>query len=136
MVVKHPFLRALALTGLMLTLLAACSDDSRPSVSEWQPTWEAVVDAFPSAAELGQPPDHTVCSQALGVLRSTSGDLTPTPDLAIDDVVTDWVRIAENTLFECPPANQEVPDLEYAYGELSRLQAEVDVVLDIDSAAD
>ena len=129
-------LRVLALTGLMLALLVACSDDSRPSVAEWEPVWASVVDTFPSAAELGQPPDRKICSQSLGVLRSTSGDLTPTPDLAIDDVVTDWVRIAENTLFECPPANQEVPNLEYAYGELSRLQAEVDVVLEIDSAID
>lgn len=129
-------LRVLALTGLMLALLVACSDDSRPSVAEWEPVWASVVDAFPSAAELGQPPDHKVCSQSLGVLRSTSGDLFPTPDLAIDDVVTDWVRIAENMLFECPPANQEVPSLEYAYGELSRLQAEVAVVLDMDSATD
>lgn len=130
--VKRPILRALTITVLLLVLLSACSDDSRPSVAEWEPAWVAVVDAFPSAAELGQPPDHVVCSQSLGVLRSTSGDLSPTPDLAIDDVVADWVRIAENTLFECPPANQEVPDLDYAYGELSRLQAEVAVVLDID----
>lgn len=129
-------LRALVLTGLMLALLSACSDDSRPTVAEWEPVWVSVVDTFPSAAELGQPPDHKVCSESLGVLRSTSGDLSPTPDLAIDDVVTDWLRIAENTLYECPPANQEVPNLDYAYGELSRLQAEVDVVLAIDSATD
>jgi hypothetical protein len=67
------------------------------------------------------------------VVRSESGDLFPTPDLAIDDVVTDWVRIAEDLLFECPPASQRVPSLEYAYGELARLEAEVATVLAIDT---
>jgi len=119
----------------MLALLAACSDDSRPSVAEWEPVWVSVVDAFPSATELGQPPDRDVCSQSLGELRSTSGELFPTPDLAIDDVVTDWIRIAEDTLFECPPANQGVPNLDFAYGELARLQAEVAVVLEIDAGS-
>jgi len=117
----------------MLILLAACSGESRPSVEEWQPTWETVVNSFPSPEELGEPPDQAVCSQALGVLRSEADDLTPTPDLAIDDVVADWLKIAESAMYECPPSNQTIPDLEYAYAELERLEAEVAVVLAIDT---
>jgi hypothetical protein len=126
-------LRTVALTGVMVLLFTACSGESRPSVEEWQPTWQGVVTGFPTPEMLGEPPDHTVCSHALGVLRSESSDLIPTPDLAIDDVVTDWLKIAEDTVFECPPSNQTIPNLEYAYGELARLEAEVAVVLAIDS---
>jgi hypothetical protein len=132
-VFKGLSLRAIVLAGLALVVFTSCSGESRPSVEEWHPTWEAVVGSFPSASTLGTPPDHAVCSHALGVLRSTSGDLSPTPDLAIDDVVAEWLQIAENALYECPPSSQTIPSLEYAYGELARLQAEVDVVLVIDA---
>lgn len=131
--VKNLGLSTFALAGVMLLLLAACSGESRPSVEEWQPIWESVVDGFPTAEELGDPPDRAVCSHALGVLRSVSSDLIPTPDLAIDDVVTDWLKIAEDMMFECPPSNQTIPDLEYGYNELARLEAEVAVVLAIDT---
>jgi hypothetical protein len=134
-VIRDLGLRAVAITGVMLLLLAACSGESRPSVEEWQPTWENVVDGFPSPEMLGDPPDHTVCSQALGELRSESVDLSPTPDLAIDDVVADWLKIAENMVYECPPSNQTIPNLEYGYGELARLEAEIAVVLNIDAAS-
>ncbi|MCL1692666.1 MAG: hypothetical protein M3096_03170 [Actinomycetia bacterium] len=127
-------LRTVAIIGVLLILLTACSGESRPTIEEWQPTWERVVDGFPSAEQLGEPPDREVCSHALGVLRSEAAGLTPTPDLAIDDVVTDWLKIAENTVYECPPSNQTIPNLEYAYNELARLEAEVAVVLAIDTA--
>ena len=117
----------------MLLLLAACSGESRPSIEEWQPVWESAVSSFPSPEELGEPPDHAVCSHALGVLRTESADLMPTPDLAIDDVVADWLKIAENTVYECPPSNQTIPNLDYAYAEMARLEAEVAVVLAIDT---
>jgi hypothetical protein len=127
------WVRGIAVAGLLSVLFSACGGDDRPTVEAWVPAWERIVEAVPSPAELGNPPDREVCSAALGVVRSESGDLSPTPDLAIDDVVNDWVRIAEDTLFECPPASQRVPSLEYAYGELARLEAEVATVLAIDT---
>lgn len=51
----------------------------------------------------------------------------------VRDVVTDWLKIAENMVFECPPSNQTIPNLEYGYNELARLEAEVAVVLAIDT---
>jgi len=124
----------IAIAGVVLLLLAACNGGTRPSVDEWQPMWMSTVSSFPSSDELGEPPDHAVCSHALGVLRSEAAALTPTPDLAIDDVVADWLKIAEDTVYECPPSNQTIPDLDYAYDELERLEAEVAVVLAIDAA--
>lgn len=93
------------------------------------------MDGFPTPEELGDPPDHAVDSHGLGVLRSEAAGLTSTPDLEIDDVVTDWLKIAENTVYECPPSNQTIPNVEFAYNELARLEAEVAVVLAIDTAS-
>lgn len=57
-------------------------------------------------------------------------DLVPTPDPALDEVVDDWVRLAEDAFFECPPASNQVPDFATAYAELRKLQAEVGAVID------
>jgi hypothetical protein len=125
--------RIVAVVGLLSVLASACGGDDRPSVEAWVPGWNRIVEAIPTSEELGNPPERAVCSTALGVVRSESGDLFPTPDLVIDDVVADWIRIAEDLLFECPPASQRVPSLEYAYGELARLEAEIAAVLAIDT---
>lgn len=123
----------LALVFVLLSLLGACGADDRPSVAEWQSKWEGVLADFPAAAELGDPPDRSLCTDALGMLRSTSSDLYPTPDPAIESVVDEWVLVAEQILFECAPSSGVAPDLESEYAELARLEAEVDVVLTIDS---
>lgn len=60
--------------------------------------------------------------------------LFPTPDPALDPVVEEWVRVAEDAFFECPPSSASIPDLASAYAELQRLEAEVEVVLRIDTA--
>jgi hypothetical protein len=91
-----------------------------------------VVGGIPSAAELGDPPDEDICANELARLRIVQVDLHPTPDLAIDDVVREWVRVAEQAFFECPPSSTLIPDLDSAYEELRRLQAEVEVVLSFD----
>ena len=132
-VMKRPSVcRSLVLAVALMIVGAGCGGEDRPSVAEWRPVWEAVKAEVPSAAELGEPPDRGVCSEALGVVRSMSEDLSPTPDLAIDGVVTEWVRVAEDLLFECPPSSDRIPDLAFAYSEMLRLEAEVEAVLAID----
>lgn len=119
----------------LLTLLlvaAACGDPERPGAIEWSAHWDAMVAVVPSQAELGTPPDIDLCSHALGELRTLSPDVTPTPDLAIDSVVHEWVRIAEEMMFECPPESDKIPDLESGYEELRRLEAEVSLVLEFE----
>lgn len=117
---------------LVVTLLAgitACSGDGRPSADEWQPQWDAVLDAMPTQDELGDPPDPELCEQTLGMLRQETPALQPTPDMAIDDVVRQWAHIAEAIVFECPPQSHALPDLDHAYAELALLEAEVDAAL-------
>ncbi len=127
----HRLLRpALILLGFVL-VLGACRDASRPTGVEWQPTWDRAISLMPAT-----PPDRDTCSKALGDLRALQGDLFPTPDLAVDDVVQTWVSIAEDALFECPPSNEAIPSFEFAIAELDKLEAEVAFILGIDSAGD
>lgn len=117
---------------MLLMAVAGCGADSRPSAEEWQTIWDGVVEGIPTAAELGEPPDQSICTSVLATLREESQELFPTPDLAIDSTVREWVRVAEDTFFACPPSSAQVPSLEFALGELDRLEAEVDAVLVID----
>jgi hypothetical protein len=120
------------LVALALVAFAVCSRSERPAVTDWEPTWEITTAAVPSLATLGSPPDRAVCGHALGVLRSVQSDLFPTPDLAIDEAVREWVAIAEDAMFECPPSSRDLPDLATAYEELARLEAEVAAAIDVD----
>ena len=120
------------LVVLILVVLTACSSASRPTVAEWQPAWDQLVGGIPAASELGQPPDRSICSQGLELVRSSQAGLFPTPDRAIDEAVKEWVSVAEDAFFECPPSSRAIPDMDFAYGQLARLEAEVNAVLAID----
>lgn len=128
--VSRRFIPRLAIIGVLMLALAACGGDNRPSFEAWQPAWESLVSTFPTYDELGDPPDRALCSTALSELRSSAGTVSPTPDLSLDAPVREWVSIAESIAFECPPSSTNLPDLEYAYRELDRFQAEVAAVLD------
>lgn len=116
----------------LLVVLAGCSSAGRPTVAEWQPAWDQLVDGIPTASEIGQPPDRSLCTQGLGLVRSSQAGLFPTPDRAIDDAVNEWVSVAEDAFFECPPSSSAIPDMDFAYGQLARLEAEISAVLAID----
>lgn len=113
-------------------LVTASCSAGRPTVDEWQPTWERISSGIPIEATVGENPPRAVCSETLAFLRSNREELFPTPDLAIDDTVTDWVEIAEDAFFECPPSNEQIGSFSEAYQELARLQAEIEVVLEMD----
>lgn len=121
-----------ALVTLIVLLASSCSE-ARPSVAEWQPVWDRVTAALPGEETVGiaDPPTAT-CTETLAFLRENRADLLPTPDLAIDDAVTQWVEIAEEAFFECPPRSGQIGSFAEAYAELDRLQAEIELVLDMD----
>ena len=120
---------ALVLAGVLV--VAGCSSD-RPSVDEWQPAWDQITAAIPGDAATAVTLSESACGDTLAFLRSHRAELSPTPDLAIDDVVTAWVEIAEDAFFECPPSNEQIHDFAEAYAELERLEAEVALVLEMD----
>ena len=118
--------------AILVLLIVGCSGTDRPSASEWEPTWSAAVATLPALEQLGDPPSTEQCGEALGQLREIRPALDPTPDPALDAVVHEWVQVAEDAMFECPPSSAELSDFAMAYGELARLQAEVDVVLEFE----
>ncbi len=123
---RHRWIVVLVVVASLAT--ASCSA-GRPAVGEWQPTWERISSGIPIEATVGEDPSPTVCASALVFIRSNREELFPTPDLAIDDTVTDWVEIAEDAFFECPPNNEQIGSFSEAIEELARLQAEIEVVL-------
>lgn len=123
----------LAVLAALTVLAAGCSSADRPTIDEWQPTWNRIVGDFPTIDELGDPPDRDACEAALVELRTSVVDLQPTPDRALDEPVRSWVELAEEIVFDCPPSSSAIPSLEYAYGELALFEAEVDAVLGAES---
>ncbi len=126
--------RIAALLAAAALVFASCST-ARPTAEEWQPTWDEVVAAIPSESVVGENPPQAVCDKTLASLRSNRARLFPTPDLAIDDTVRDWVDIAEDAFFECPPRNERVGSFSEAYGLLRRFQSEIESVLEMDRAS-
>lgn len=124
--------RTLVLVLFPAVLVSACAGVTRPSVAEWEATWMDAVASIPSQQELGEPPSRQLCDDAVAFLRMAESTLLPTPDLAIDATVEEWIAVAKDGFFECPPASAAIPDFEFVYWELLRLQAEVEVVLDLD----
>jgi hypothetical protein len=118
--------------GVALLLALVACGTSRPLADEWSPLWRDLTSAIPTSAELGDPPSEAVCRDALGMLRSSRGDLFPTPDRAIDDAFNEWVSLAEDAFFECPPSSRAVPDFSAAYEQLARLEAEIEAALAFD----
>ena len=126
--------RFVAVVALAGVLTSACGAD-RPSVVDWQSGWADIVASIPdeTSVSAGELP-LSVCSETLVFLRAHRSTLLPTPDLAIDDAVTSWIEIAEDMFFECPPHNDQFKDFAGAYAELDRLEAEIELVLDLDRA--
>ncbi len=77
----------------------------------------------------GGEPTPSECSEALVMLREVAPNLRPTPDEAIDGTVDQWLLVAEETMFECPPETGEFTSFEEAYAELDRLASQVDAVV-------
>ncbi|MCL1599605.1 MAG: hypothetical protein M3094_10495 [Actinomycetia bacterium] len=117
---------------LAIGLVASACSTVRPTVAEWEPTWESITAAIPPQEVVGEAPPRALCNQVLASLREGQADLFPTPDIAIDDTVKDWVTIAEDAFFECPPDNDEIGSFSDAYAEMLRLEREVELVLVMD----
>jgi len=121
-----------ALILAMSLMAAACSDESRPSVAEWQPHWEAVQAIIPAPDLLGDPPDTELCNTVHVAVRFEAPKLFPTPDPTIDDALTDWTEVARGMFFECPPDEPNMRGFDQAYAELERFAAEIDAVIALD----
>ena len=115
-------------------LVAACASSDRPDAASWLPAWEEITDVVPDQADLGEPPDQALCQDILSALRVKSDGLIPAPSVTVDDLVGDWIAIAETAFFECPPEEQDLTSFADAYQELDRIEQSVATALsDADS---
>lgn len=120
--------RLMLVVSTMLILgLSACSG-GRPTFAEWLPFWTHTIGSIPGEDFVSSDTSQEVCEQTLADLRIHQGSLLPTPDEAIDATVRDWIDVAEQVFFECPP----IGGFSDSFAELRRLEAEIDVVIELD----
>lgn len=113
---------------VVLLTVSACGPRDRPDFDAWRTDWEAALGVIPPPA-FADAPDEATCERVVGELREARESLIPTPDITLDGTVREWIAIAEQTFFECPPREGEVVGFAEAYEELDRLRLEVEAVL-------
>ncbi len=116
---------------VLALLFSSCADQSRPSVADWLPSWEAAAASLPPQETLVADPAPEVCNQTLAILRELRPKLTNTPDRVVDGAVQEWFQIAEGAFFECPPRSEPIASFADAYAELGRLEREIEAALQI-----
>jgi hypothetical protein len=131
-VLPHRRLGPIWIAALLLTIsIAACdSSDNDSDLERWRLDWQRVTSVVPEQSELGDPPDQDVCRSALAEIRAVEEDLPPAPTEGIDKLSNEWVAIAEETFFECPPQGPDIDSVEDAYGELQRIEDAIQAALD------
>jgi len=122
-------LRTIVLASV-LVIAAGCSGEDRPTTEAWTGVWMDAVSVVEGGTTGGELPSTEVCEATLAGVRMAAIDLKPTPDPVLDETVVSWIEAAESVFFECGPADVFTNDI----AELSRLQAEIDRVLEIDSS--
>lgn len=113
----------------LMVLLAACDPSERPDSASWLSRWDAIVTVVPEQSLLGEPPDQPLCQDTLAALRESRDDLLPSPSLTVDDLVNEWVAVAEASFFDCPPDGADIGSFDEAYEEMRRIEESVDTAL-------
>lgn len=119
----------MALFAAALLVVVGCAASDRPEAAEWQTEWQAIVDVIPDESEIGDPPSEDLCRTTLADVRTLSEDLLPAPTASIDDLANEWVSLAEEAFFDCPPEGQDVDSFEDAYNEMRRVQNSIETAL-------
>ncbi|HEU4894408.1 MAG TPA: hypothetical protein VFT85_01120 [Acidimicrobiia bacterium] len=120
----RPFLLSLIL------FLVACGSESRPNPLVWEMGWNEMLAVVPDQDTLGSPPDQDTCQTALAAIRENTSELQPAPSVAIDDLVNEWVMVAEAAFFGCPPEGQDISSFDDAYAELLRIEEAIAAALE------
>ena len=117
------------IAALLLISIVACSSNDDGDSERWRLDWQRVTSVVPEQSELGDPPDQDVCRSTLADIRAAQEDLPPAPTEGIDELSNEWVAIAEETFFECPPQGPDIDSVEDAYRELQRIEDAIQVAL-------
>lgn len=119
---------AFLVMALSVALLAAGCAGDRPSYAEWVDIWDEARSAVPEYS--GDPIPDSECTTALATLRTLAPELESVPDPALAEVVDQWLDIAEESMFECPPRESGSASFEEAYEAMRVLELEISAVLD------
>lgn len=120
--------RVLVLAVAFTFLLVSCSGNP-PDAETWQPEWQALVEVVPEQTELHDPPDQSLCEGVLAAIREGNEDLLPSPSAEIDELANEWISVAEEAFFDCPPTRQDANGFDQAYMKLRELETSVDTAL-------
>ena len=113
---------------MFLAILVAGCADARPTLAEWETIWNEARSALPEYS--GEPIAPEDCNEALATLRTLAPDLESVPDASLEGVVDQWLDIAEEAMFECPPRQSGTASFEEAYEAMRVLELEISAVLD------
>lgn len=109
----------------LLFVTTGCISAERPDAATWLPSWQSINALVPDQSDLGNPPDESLCQTTLGAIRESKEDLFPTPSGTVDELVNEWVAIAEAAFFECPPEGEDIASFDDAYREMLRVENSV-----------
>lgn len=115
-----------------MVAIVGCGGTDRPDTATWLSSWEGITSVVPDQADLGDPPDAELCEATLASVRSGNEDLRPSPSVTVDDLVTEWVAVAEATFFDCPPKGEDIDSFSEAYEEMGRIEESVEIALSDD----
>ena len=88
-----------------------------------------MVAAIPDQEDLEVTAPQEICQQALAEVRDGTSALLPAPSMTVDDLVNEWVSVAETAFFECPPREEELQSFDEAYAELDRIEESIETAL-------
>ena len=113
---------------LLVAALAGCGEDDadRPALAAWSDDWTALRDMVPQDAAINENSTE-VCGDFLGEVRNRRADVLPTPDVSLDEPVTDWVSQAETIGLDCDREG----DLDDRIDDLSQRAEEIDARIDL-----
>lgn len=122
-------LRHLLGVATFVAAAACAADEGRPGDATWAPVWEGWRDSIP-AAEVFVDRGEGLCDPLVGQLRSSRGELIPTPTEGLDAAVHAWITHAQSIAFDCPTDDPEM--LRDRLHDLGVLAAEIDAGLAAD----
>jgi hypothetical protein len=112
-----------------MLILMGCASADRPDPATWRQSWMRMIALIPELEDLGSPPEQEICQEILADVRDGTSSLLPAPSTTVDDLVAEWVSVAETAFFECPPREHDFQSLDDVYAELDRIEESIETAL-------
>lgn len=114
----------------VMLILTGCTSADRPDLGIWRQSWEQMTAVVPEREALGTLPRQEICQEVLADLRDGTSTVVPAPSNTVEDLVHEWISVAETAFFECPPREHDFESMDDAYAELDRIEESIETALD------